>query len=150
MRNRIVTALLVLLGLAANAQYKQAFGVKAAFESGVTYKKFIKEEVALEFILGVFKGGAELYGLYEIHQNLSVEELKFYYGLGAHVGVGARRGRIRTQNDIAIGGDAIAGVEYKIPEVPFALSLDIKPELNVLPDVHFWFGGGFGVKYLVK
>ena len=45
--------------------------------------------------------------------------------------------------------EGIVGVEWKIPSVPLALSLDYRPAFEILPTTGFYAKGfAFGVKYL--
>ena len=70
-----------------------------------------------------------------------------YYGVGA--GLGAWNGD--GDGDMAFGLDieGIVGVEWKIPSVPLALSLDYRPAFEILPTTGFYAKGfAFGVKYL--
>ena len=60
----------------------------------------------------------------------SLKRLSYYYGLGAHVG-------IQSNAVPVIGADAIAGVEYDIPNLPLFVSIDMKPALDL-------FGSEFG------
>ena len=50
---------------------------------------------------------------------------------------------------MAFGVDGIFGLEYKIPEIPFALSLGFKPFLEIDTDGRFYGAPdpGFGIKF---
>src|SRR5260221_8593875 len=85
----IISASFLLIGKRSNAQdYKTAVGAKfGGFENGFALKYFMMNDVALEGVLGFRDHGVVITGLYEIHQEaFGVNELKFYYGAGAHVG----------------------------------------------------------------
>ena len=49
----------------------------------------------------------------------------------------------------ALGLDGIVGLEYKIPEIPFAISLDMKPLIEIDGNGYFYFAfdPGFGLKF---
>lgn len=69
-------------------------------------------------------------GLYTIHGNDLIKDnfagdtsgFTYFFGFGGHVGV-------YTGGSI-VGVDGIAGVEYKIPDLPLKASVDIKPTLD--------------------
>ena len=48
----------------------------------------------------------------------------------------------------ALGAEGVVGLEYKIPNVPVAFSLDYRPGINVLPAVAGnLINFGLGIKY---
>jgi hypothetical protein len=126
---------------AASPTYSTAIGVRAGGTSGITVKHFVAESNALEVILGLWYHGFSITGLYERHAPSGIHALRWYYGIGAHIAIETEhewhrwRGewwvRDRTEA-VGIGIDGVLGVEYKIPPIPFAISLDVKPFLEVL------------------
>ena len=51
--------------------------------------------------------------------------------------------------DFALGIDGIVGIENKIPQIPIAMSLDIKPFMEIFRDgeLNFSLDPGIGVKF---
>lgn len=96
--------------------------------NAVTGKYFVTDRTAVEGIFAFGKGFG-LGGLLEIHQPLSVEGLSWMYGAGAYVGF---------QTDTThLGPTGIIGLDYKFADVPINLSLDWKPELDIIPEINF-------------
>jgi hypothetical protein len=154
----IISASFLLIGKRSNAQdYKTAVGAKfGGFENGFSLKYFMMNDVALEGVLGFRDHGVVITGLYEIHQEaFGVNELKFYYGAGAHVGA-VGRGNYQTfagssqyydNNHILIGVDGVLGLEYSIPQAPIAVSLDLNPRAEFGIGPVFDIAPGLGLKY---
>lgn len=144
---------------AESATYSTAIGLRAGETSGLTFKKFVGGPNAIEFIVGVWPYGFSATGLYERHANAGLEGLNWYYGGGGHVA--EQSGRIyyayrdrrydyyyRSGSDLGIGIDGIVGLEYKIKPIPFAVSLDLKPflEVNTAGAAFISLDPGLGVK----
>lgn len=119
---------------AQDAGYKNALGVRLGpstpvIKSGLTYKHVLNNNNAIEAILS-FGDGIGICGLYEIHKPLAgVENLQWLYGVGGYAGF---------QNSISyIGAAGIVGLDYKFKDIPLNISLDWKPELNIIEKVGF-------------
>ena len=154
----VFTASLLLFSKFSNAQdYKTAAGLKfGGFENGISLKYFTEQDVALEGILGFRENGVVITGLYEIHQEaFGVSELKFYYGAGAHIGaIGSgiyRRynGYDETYNksQILLGVDGVVGLEYNVPGIPVAISLDLNPRIELAAGPFLDLAPALGLKY---
>jgi hypothetical protein len=132
------------------ANYRNAIGIRAGGTSGLTFKHFINSSDAIEGILGLWPNALGITGLYERHVSTKVDGLKFYYGGGAHFTAETDHYYYRRNDDgyvyryghdgIGIGIDGILGIEYKIPVIPFAISLDLKPFLEVSNYGHVYSG----------
>lgn len=134
--------------LAAKAQtessYKNAIGVRLgstvpAVKSGITYKHFFNK-AAVEGILS-FGDGVAICGLYEIHKPINaVENLQWLVGFGGYLGIN------NSTNNVGAAG--IIGLDYKFTNVPLNLTLDWKPELNIVSKVGFEASGiGFSARF---
>lgn len=130
--------------LSSQAQgYKTALGVRLgstvpAIKNGVTLKHFIGNN-AVEAILS-FGDGAALCGLYEIHKSLALENLHWFIGGGGYAGLSSN-----TKN---IGAAGIIGMDYKFPVLPLNITLDWKPELNLVSKIGFESSGiGFSARF---
>ena len=84
--------------------------------------------------------------LYEWNTPVIADGFNLYYGLGGHVGGASSY----DDSALVVGADAILGLEYKIPSIPIAISLDYRPFLDM---VKLWrpclraYDIGIGVKY---
>ena len=118
---------------AVNAQeYRSALGIRlstspAVVNNSVSFKYFTSETLALEALLS-FSDPLAVGILIEKHRPFSTEGLQWFYGGGGYVGFGSNTN---------VGGMGIIGLDYKFPNVPLNLSLDWKPELNIISDINF-------------
>lgn len=126
-----------------NSSYKNAIGVRLgssvpAIKSGITYKHFLNK-AAIEGILS-FGDGFAICGLYEIHKPLSTENLQWLIGFGGYVGI--------NNSNTNVGGAGIIGLDYKFSNIPLNLTVDWKPELNLVSKVGFEASGvGFSARF---
>jgi len=155
---KIVAICLVLLGFisVANAQdYRTGVGLRGGFANGLTVKHFTHENRALEFLLASRWRGVEITVLYEIHnQAFNTERLKWYYGIGGHVGFwnGDYTNKYwgdPGKNYTVAGIDGILGLEYSFREAPINLGIDWKPAFNLIGYSGFWAdGGALSIRYI--
>ena len=137
---------ILLIAFTSNAQvYKTAVGLRLgpntpAVSAGITGKYFLNEKAAVEAILGV-NNGLSICGLYEIHFPIdAVKNLQWFAGAGAYVSF-----RSGSSN---LGAAGIIGLDYKFEEIPLNISLDWKPELNIISKIGFESSGlGFSARY---
>ncbi|MCC2547769.1 hypothetical protein LJY25_15055 [Hymenobacter sp. BT175] len=140
--------------------YNTGIGLRGGgYSSGLTIKHFLsgKNGVAFEALVTTeYKArGARVTLLGEKHKSLAgIKGLQFYYGAGFHAGsyqgryyfederfyYNGRKGdvyiirrdyRYDENRYIAFGADLIGGIEYKLEDLPFAVSLDYKPFFEV-------------------
>ena len=132
--------------------------MRAGETNGITYKH-IGNSNAIEAILGVWSGGFGLTVLYERYTPAFDEPgFSWYYGGGGHIAFfdGYRRGWFDREHeyhddvDMAFGVDGIVGLEYRIPPIPIAISLDLKPflELDTDGNAGLWLDPGLGLKFV--
>jgi hypothetical protein len=125
---------LVCAGLQLSAQdYRLAAGIRLSnstptLSNSITGKYFITEKSAIEGIVS-FGNRFGIGGLLEIHKPFSVEGLSWFYGAGAYVGF--------QSGDTYLGPTGILGMDYKFTNVPLNISLDWKPELDIIPEINF-------------
>ncbi len=141
--------------------YRNAIGVRIGQTAGITIKHFTDHNHAIEGIIGISPNAVGLTGLYEKYVQVGdIEGLNWYFGGGAHISVGTgrlytvyREGRYFSYRSrypgVGLGIDGILGAEYKIPSIPFALSFDIKPflEVNSSGVLFTAFDPGLGLKF---
>jgi hypothetical protein len=113
--------------------YRLGLGVRLSnsvptLNNSVTGKYFVTDRSAVEGIVS-FGSRFGLGGLLEIHNPLNIEELRWVYGAGAYVGFEDKK--------TFLGPTGILGLDYKFADVPINLSLDWKPELDIIPDINF-------------
>lgn len=140
------------------SSYKTAIGLRAGETSGLTIKRFIGSNTALEGIVGVWSHGLSTTILFEKYTPaFNVNGLNWYYGGGGHIAFETsrtvyyyRNGRYDKYHDgsIGLGIDGLIGIEYKIPTIPFALSLDVKPFIEIISRGDIWISldPGLGIK----
>lgn len=135
--------------------YGNAIGLRLGSSNGISFKHFVSQSDAIEIIVGSRWRGFQLTGLYERNQAINdIQQFKFYYGAGAHIGVWDNyKNHPWFDNDyhgdeVVIGIDGILGLEYAFDEFPISLSLDWKPEFNIIGYNGLWIGdAGLSVRY---
>ncbi|MBN8685467.1 MAG: hypothetical protein J0M10_00555 [Chitinophagales bacterium] len=148
MKKIIVTCLaLFTTGLFMNASAQQSYttavGVRlsssnAMVNNAVSVKHFIKPNIAIEGLLS-FGDPLALGALLELHQPLNAQGLSWYYGGGAYIGFlkTVNTTTLKTTTDPNFGAQGVVGLDYKFNNIPLNLSLDWKPELNIVTDINF-------------
>jgi len=123
--------------------YRTALGVRLSSASAmqnnsISIKHFITDKVAIE---GLFTFGDPLAlgALVELHKPLAASGLTYFYGAGGYVGFTKTYNPNNNKNetDPNFGAQGIIGLDYKFNNVPLNLSLDWKPELNIVSDINF-------------
>lgn len=136
MFQRLFLALLgtIIISTAAMAQnYKTALGIRlssndAAINNSISIKHFLSGNTALEGLLS-FGDPLALGALVQVHHPISnAAGLNWLIGGGAYVGFGSSRN---------LGAQGVLGLDYKFPSLPINLTVDWKPELNLLQSVSF-------------
>lgn len=138
-----------------DADYKYALGLRAGGPSGITFKIMTQNSNSIEFIAGFWVDFLNLTALFEKNvPAFDVEGLNWYFGGGGHISFFTEELRddrwyYRRGEGYALGIDGVVGLEYKIPPIPFAVSLDFKPFLEVdrSGDVHLGIDPGLGIKF---
>ena len=143
-----------------SSSYTTAIGVRGAGTSGFTVKHFTRNTRAIEGILGFYPNAFSATVLLEKYANaFDTPGLNWYYGAGGHIAATNNKyqrkyqrdeywGYRRDDGDIGLGVDGIVGIEYKINEIPIAISLDAKPFLEVTTSGNIFMAldPGLGIK----
>jgi hypothetical protein len=139
MRKMLLTLLFIagiVFASSLQAQdYKLGLGIRFStpaptLSNSVSVKYFMQEDRAVEGLIA-FGTHFGIGGLYEIHRALNATPgLKWYYGGGAYVG-------FDSQHNTYLGPTGVVGLDYKFDRIPLNLSLDWKPELDILPRINF-------------
>ena len=163
----ILFSLLITSSLAQ--EYKNSAGFRIGQTDGFTYKRFLTDNGAVEFMLGFggYDKGLRAYSNYQWNYQIPAQftnNMYLYYGVGGHVGyIRANLGKEYYENDssivtkneeksyYAIGVDGIVGLEYRIYTVPLTVSVELKPYFDFY-DLRYtkwdFWDFGFTVKYI--
>ncbi|NNE28080.1 MAG: hypothetical protein HKN16_00485 [Saprospiraceae bacterium] len=138
--------LLFLIPQEGNSQkaYVDAIGIRAGNLAGISYKRFVGLPHTIEGILGYnYQNGrlVTLTGLYQYHIFLSYE-LNFFAGAGLTLGTGNSETRLL--------GEAMAGIEYTIPNVPLSFTMDYKPAFFIFNNEFFFNEFALTVRYILN
>ena len=163
---KITCILFLLASIKSIAQpYKTGIGLRlGGISSGISVKHFINSNTALEGILGFGRHSFSITGLYEKNASFpNAEGLSWFYGGGAHIGFfnndyrydyfyyKSHKNKVYVftngSSNISLGGDFIIGLDYKFINAPVNLSLDVKPFVDILPDVYGYWEGALSIRF---
>ncbi|HBS87942.1 MAG: hypothetical protein A2W91_10505 [Bacteroidetes bacterium GWF2_38_335] len=150
MKKIALIVLIFVAAVAAKAQdYNTGIGIRLGPFSGVTLKHFLGEGKAVEGILNTRYHGFSIHGLIEFEKPLGdVSGLSWYFGFGGHIGFYDRYNfpdhYAYHEDIVTIGADGILGIEYTFEEIPLNLSIDWKPQIDLIGYGEFW-GDGFAL-----
>jgi len=139
----LLTAAISSFSKLSAQDYKTALGVRlsssnAMQSNSISIKHFINQKTAIE---GLFTFGDPLAlgALIEFHKPLAAAGLTYFYGAGGYVGFEKKvnTNTQKTNTNANFGAQGIIGLDYKFNNVPLNLSLDWKPELNIVSDINF-------------
>jgi hypothetical protein len=123
--------------------YKTGIGVRlsssqAMVNNSITLKHFLNERAAIEALFS-FGDPLAIGALYEIHKPLSTEGLQWFYGGGGYLGFvkSFNPNKQKNETDVNVGAQGVLGLDYKFVNLPLNISLDWKPELNLVSDINF-------------
>ena len=123
--------------------YKTAVGIRlsstpALQKNSISLKHFLNESTAIEGLLS-FGDPMTIGALLEFHHPFSTPGLQWLYGVGGYIGTGKEYSpeKERDINKTYFGAQGIVGIDYKFANIPVNLSLDWKPELNIISDINF-------------
>ena len=128
---------------AISTDYKTAIGIRLSssapiVNNAITVKHFIKDNTAVEAYVG-FSDPLALGAMLEFYKPFSTPGLQWYYGGGGYLGFGKTYdvNKARDVNTTYFGAQGVVGIDYKFASVPINLSVDWKPELNLVSDITF-------------
>ena len=128
---------------AIGTDYKTAIGIRLSNNSpivsnAITLKHFINEKTAIE---GLFSFGDPLSfgGLVEIYKPFGTPGLRWFYGGGGYLGFGKEFNALKNKDvrTTWFGAQGVVGIDYKFASVPINISVDWKPELNIVQEINF-------------
>jgi hypothetical protein len=149
MKKLVIATIVILFATNLQAQindYRTAIGVKLYNNGSLTLKHFITDKRAVEVLTTFGNSNSRITGLWERHRTtLLVNNLKWYYGPGAHIEFfnDGKDGR-----GTRVGVDGVLGLDYKFNKTPINLSIDWQPSLNIGLNGGFNSNtGGLSVRY---
>ncbi|MFT3824047.1 MAG: hypothetical protein QM731_09005 [Chitinophagaceae bacterium] len=129
----IITAL-GIFGKVHAQDYRLGVGIRLSnatptLNNSFSAKYFVTERSAVEGLIS-FGSRFGIGGLLELYKPFaSAPGLSWFYGGGAYVGF--------EDHDTYLGPTGIIGLDYKFNNIPLNLSIDWKPELDIIPDINF-------------
>jgi hypothetical protein len=140
----VLASFLTVVVLTASAQsYKTAIGVRlsssqAMVNNSISLKHFLNERSAIEALFS-FGDPLAIGALYEVHKPFSTEGLQWFYGGGGYLGFvkSYNPNKDKNETDVNLGAQGVLGLDYNFANIPLNLSLDWKPELNLVSDINF-------------
>ena len=153
----------ICFSMCAGAQnYTRDAGIRVGDYFTATYRQFIEEDEAFEGMFFIGRRGFTFTILKEHFQpalGRISENLYFQYGYGAHLGL-RYTDHYKVLNrtyELAhyrlsplLGIDGMAGLEYRFPQLPLLMSVDIKPyfEYSTIQIFGLYLQSiGFSIKY---
>jgi len=143
-------ALTFLLSLSIKAQqlYEKSGGIRLGHSSGLTYKKFITEDEAIDLLLSGRNDGMQFTAVYQFHEPMEFsfnDRFYLHYGIGGHIGYEKFNDLAKVLSNAAgdefiyqeksffvMGVDGSLGIEYRWLEVPATFGFDLKPYFNFI------------------
>ena len=138
---------MLLVAAAATAQeYDWAVGVRVGgANGGLTVKRNLGAQAVEIGVALAADNSGRLQALYEWQKPVLAEGVQLYYGVGAFVGAFD----FSSAPQMGLGLEGVIGLEYKVPSVPIAFSLDYRPGVSLVPDFSKSTYGdvGLGLKF---
>ena len=137
MKRRLLALFLIVMATSFSylkaQDYKVALGIRLSnstptLNNSVSLKYFLNQQNALEGLVS-FGSRFGLGALYEVHKPTTATGLNWFFGGGACVGF--------QNSNSYFGPTGIIGLDYKFTNIPLNLSLDWKPELDIIPSINF-------------
>jgi len=124
--------------------YKLAMGIRFSSASptlnnSVSVKYFMNETNAVEGLISFGDNRFGIGGLFEKHQLIGgTPSFTWFYGGGGYIGFENKTDANKVQKHTTyLGPTGIVGLDYKFQNAPINLSLDWKPELDIIPSINF-------------
>jgi hypothetical protein len=162
MKKYLLAIVLFTTGVAYAQNYTRDAGLRFGDYFSVTYRAFQEDNLALEGLL-FFGRSSVTFTIMREHFEPAFghisENLYFQYGYGMHVGMRYTDhytvlGRRYVLDDHTytplLGLDGMIGLEYRFPEFPFLVSVDLKPyfEYSTIQIFSIYIQSvGFSIKY---
>lgn len=139
---------------ALGTSYQNAIGGRFGVANGITFKHFMNDRDALDFILNFrarrnHYSSFRLVGLYEIHAPIrNAAGLRWYYGIGGGIGSYTYKDDSHRDSDVYLSVDGVLGLDYKFNGAPINIALDWKPSFDISPNQGLDFEGvGLSIRF---
>ena len=139
---------------ALGSNYQNAIGGRFGVANGITFKHFMNDKNALDFILNFrarknHYSSFRLVGLYEIHAPITnATGLQWYYGIGGGIGSYTYKDDSHRDSDVYLSVDGVLGLDYKFNGAPINIALDWKPSFDISPSQGLDFEGvGLSIRF---
>jgi hypothetical protein len=141
LKSLLVSSCIVFAGTLLSAQDYNAIGGRIDNEFGVTYLHRFKKNTVIEGIAMIQSHAVVVNALYEKYHSITRKgNLQYYYGGGAFVGFGG--------GSSAAGVRGILGLCYVFNDIPFVISADWFPALQLVKNVEGTFDIiGLSIRY---
>lgn len=160
----LIYCILVSVSQAQDAGNKTGLGFRfGGMTSGITFRAGLKNDAAFEGIVSFGHKSFLITGLYEKMKPIeSTEGLKWFYGIGGHLGFFQRGGTYWVYKNkghhvyyfedggskTVPGIDFIIGMDYTFKNAPFNISLDVKPFMDFIYGTELYFDGALSVRFV--
>jgi hypothetical protein len=154
----LLISISLLYTVSGQQLYEKSGGIRLGGTSGLTYKKFVTEDEAVEIMLSGRNDGLQFTALYLFHEPMEFsfnDRFYVHYGLGGHIGFEKFDDLAKTiineagdqfifeeKTFFTMGVDGSLGIEYRWLEVPMTIGFDIKPFFSFIGMRHvkarFW------------
>jgi len=139
----LVAGICLVTSVSAQDSYKTALGVRLSssapmVSNSISLKHFLNERTAVEALFS-FGDPLALGAMVEMHKPIGVSGIQWYYGGGGYLGF-VKTFDVNKNREITntnFGAMGVVGLDYKFVNLPLNLSLDWKPELNIVRDINF-------------
>ncbi|MBN2788812.1 MAG: hypothetical protein JXR69_01320 [Candidatus Delongbacteria bacterium] len=138
--------ILTLLTISLSMSYAIELGIILGEPTGVSFRQWHGKSLAMDFQLGwsTRNENFDIHGAYLFHNQTSTRiesrPLTFFYGPG---------GRLKASgNEFILGFKFPFGLYYKFKSIPFSLSGELAPGLNIGSEMEFDLLGGISFRYI--
>lgn len=156
--NGLIIALLLFINTDIYSQrdYATGIGIRSWPYWGVSFKHFVTDQTALEIVGSSQWEGVMFDGMYTFHHNVfNTSNFNLLYGGGGHVGIWGsdvvNHPWLEVDENLTIGINLQAGLEYTFDEIPFSITFDWKPLLVLLQSSSVQVENvSFTIRYTIK
>ena len=165
MKSKLLLVSLLVLSFCYNGHaqtYTTGVGLRGATfypgSGGINLKHFISWQNALELTVG--GGNNHLVGtlLYEWQRETGITPgLDWYVGAGGTVGSWrssfvhpVHTNKTTYSSGFYLGGRAVIGLDYVIPDIPIGVALDVGPYIGIINSNSLGWGGAFAIRYILN
>jgi len=154
MKFKLAIAVLMLAAASANARPPEDFGIGVIVgePTGLSLKYWLDDERAIDAAAAESfseNDSFQLHGDYLIHDYdlFGLDEMPFYYGLGARLKLKDSDGSGRNRRHDMFGIRVPLGITYIFEDAPVDLFFELVPVLDLSPEVELDIGAAVGFRF---